>query len=236
LRPHLKRNWCIGKITAEYVFRMETLLLLYGLIYDAAFPVVCFDERPCFLIGEVVEGLACGPEQIAKQHYSYSKHGSCVVLGAVEPLAGKRLMKVYAQRTKKEYTEFMQELAKLYPNAQRIRLVQDNLNTHSANAFYEHLPAEEAAALAARFEFYYTPKCGSWLNMIELEFSALSRQCLNRRIPTQDELEKQVLIWAQERNQKQIKITWQFTVDKARETLNTQYVKVNPENSKYQKT
>ena len=223
-------------MSSEYVFRMETLLLLYALVYDGAYPVVCFDERPCFLIGEVVAGIGCGPEQVAKQHYAYSKHGSCVVMGAVESLSGKRLMKVYKQRTKKEYTAFMQELAAAYPDAMKIRLVQDNLNTHTPNAFYECLSAEEAAKLAARFELYYTPKCGSWLNMIELEFSALSRQCLNRRIASQDALEKQVLIWADERNQKQIGIKWQFTVAKARDTLNSQYVKVNPKNLKYKET
>jgi transposase len=211
-------------------------LQLYALPYDEAYPVVCFDERPCFLIGDVVEGLASQPGQVAKQHYSYSKHGSCVVLGAVEPLAGKRLMQVYAQRTKKEYTEFMQALAAAYPRAEKIRLVEDNLNTHTPNAFYEHLSAEEAATLAARFEFYYTPKCGSWLNMIELDFSALARQCLNRRIPTQEALTKQVSIWTQARNHQQVRINWQFTVSQARETLNKQYVKVNPDNEKYKKT
>ena len=223
-------------MTSEYVFRMETLLLVYALVYDGAFPVVCFDERPCFLIGDVVEGLSCGPEQIAKQHYAYSKHGSCVVMGALEPLTGKRLMGVYKQRTKKEYTAFMQQLAAAYPRAVKIRLVQDHLNTHTPNAFYECLSADEAAKLAARFEVYYTPKCGSWLNMIELEFSALSRQCLNRRIAIQDELEKQVLAWADERNQKKVKIHWQFTVETARDTLNSQYVKVNTENAKYKVT
>lgn len=130
----------------------------------------------------------------------------------------------------------MQMIADSYPKALKIRLVQDNLNTHTPNAFYECLPAKEAAALAARFEFYYTPKCGSWLNMIEIEFSALSRQCLNRRIPTQDQLEKEVLAWVASRNQAGIKIKWQFTVAQARETMNTQYVKVNPVNRKYEKT
>lgn len=179
---------CIGQINSEYLFRMETLLDLYTQPYDDRYPVVCFDERPCFLIGDVVEGLTPQSGRVAKQHYSYSKHGSCVVLDAVEPLQSQRLLKVYSQRTKKEYTQFIQALAALYPDAIKIRLVQDNLNTHSPNAFYEQLPAVEAAALAARFTFYYTPECASWLNIIELEFSALSRQCLNRRIPTQEQL------------------------------------------------
>lgn len=141
---------------------METLLQLYALPHDARYPLVCFDERPCFLIGDVVEGLAPRPGRVAKEHYSYTKHGSCVVLAAVEPLQGQRLVAVFSQRTKKEYTRFLQKLAAAYPDAVKIRLVQDNLNTHSPNAFYEQLPAAEAAALVARFEFYYTPRCGSW--------------------------------------------------------------------------
>jgi hypothetical protein len=223
-------------MNSEYVARMETLLALYGLAYDAHYPLICFDERPCFLIGNLVEGLAPQPGKVAKEHYAYSKHGSCVVLGAVEPLGGQRLIRVYSQRTKKEYTQFMQTLAAAYPDAVKIRVVQDNLNTHTINAFYEHLAAEEAACLAARFEFYYTPKSGSWLNMIELEFSALARQCLNRRIPTQDELEQEVLAWVAERNRQGVKLHWQFTVSQARETLNSQYTKVNPANKQYQKT
>ena len=211
-------------------------MLLYALAVDEQYPLVCFDERPCFLIGDVVEGLAPASGQVAKEHYSYSKHGSCVVMGAVAPHLGQRLMAVYEQRTKKEYTDFMQKLADCYPKAVNIRLVQDNLNTHSVNAFYACLPADEAAALAARFTFYYTPKCGSWLNMIEIEFSALSRQCLNRRIPTQAELARQVLAWTASRNQSGVKIKWQFTVEQARQTLNTQYVRVNPANVKYKKT
>lgn len=184
----------------------------------------------------MVGGLAPQPGQVAKEHYSYSKHGSCAVLAAVEPLGGKRWMQVYSQRTKKEYTDFMQKLAASYPKAVKIRLGQDNLNTHNASSFYQHLPAEEAFALMNRFEFYYTPKSASWLNMIEIEFSVLARQCLNRRLPAQDELAKQVTAWADERNQKQVKIKWQFTVEKARSTLNSQYVKVNSENLKYKST
>ena len=120
---------------------MENLLMLYAKPYDAAYPLVCFDERPCFLIGDVVEGLAPQPGKVAKEHYSYSKHGSCVVMAAVEPLQGQRLVSVSAQRTKKEYTEFMQKLACMYPNAVKIRVVQDNLNTHNYSSFYEHLSA-----------------------------------------------------------------------------------------------
>ena len=221
---------------------MEALLTLYAQPYDPRFPVVCFDERPCFLLGDVVEGLAPQPAQpgkagqVAKQHYAYSKHGSCCVLAAVEPLTGQRLYQVRAQRTKREYTQFMQQLAARYPQATKIRLVQDNLNTHTLSTFYDWLPAAMAQQLATRFEVHYTPKCGSWLNQIELDFSALSRQCLKRRIPTQAQLAYQVYCWSRQRQAEGSKIHWQFTITQARHTLNSQYSKVNKANKHYAKT
>ncbi len=209
---------------------MEELLALYALPYDALYPVVCFDERPCFLIGEVIEPIAMQAGKSAKEHYSYEKNGSCCLLAAIEPLTGKRLAQVHAQRTKKEYTLFMQELAKQYPEAIKIRLVQDNLNTHDASAFYENLPAPEARALAERFTFQYTPKAASWLNMIEIEFSAIARLCLKQRIPTQMLLEHKVLALIKDRQEKQIKINWQFSIKDARSKLNRHYVNINPDN------
>ena len=155
---------------------------------------------------------------------------------AIEPLTGKRLAQVHPQRTKKEYTLFCQALAALYPEATKIRLVQDNLNTHNASAFYENLPAAEAFALAERFEFNYTPKSASWLNMIEIEFSAVSRQCLDRRIPTIEELEKEVLALIKERSQKKIKINWQFSIESARSKLNRHYQRIFADNSQYKET
>lgn len=215
---------------------MEALLWLYLLPYDARFPVVCFDERPCFLIGEEVEPLAMQTGKVRKEHYTYEKNGSCALLATIEPLRGKRLAKVYKQRTKKEYALFFKELAALYPTAEKIRVVQDNLNTHNTSSFYEHFSAEEAFALAQRFEFYYTPKSASWLNMIEIEFSALVKQCLSRRIPTQEQLNKEVVAIVNERNQKQIKIHWQFSIEKARQKLNSAYTNVNSANEAYKKT
>jgi len=212
---------------------MERILWLYSLPYDAKFPVVCFDERPCFLIGEEVEPLAMQSGQVRKEHYAYEKNGSCALLAAIEPLTGKRLAQVHPQRTKKEYTLFMQALAASYPNAVKIRLVQDNLNTHNASAFYENLPAHEAFALAQRFEFNYTPKAASWLNMIEIEFSALARLCLKRRIPNIIQMEKEILAIVKERNFKKIKIHWQFSIESARNKLNSHYKNVLPENVKY---
>ena len=221
---------------------METLLTLYAQPYDPRFPVVCFDERPCFLLGDVVQGLAPQPAhpgkkaQPGKQHYAYSKHGSCCVLAAVEPLPGQRLYQVRAQRAKRDYTPFRQQLAARYPQATKIRLVQDNLHTHALSTFYDCLPAAMAEKLAARFQVPYTPKGGSWLNQMELDFSALSRQCLKRRLPTQAQLAYQVHCWSRQRQQQGVKLRWQFTVVRARQTLNSQYGKGNKANKHYANT
>jgi DDE superfamily endonuclease len=172
---------------------MEDLLWLYGLPLDPLHPVVCFDERPCFLIGDVAQPLALKAGEPLKERYEYQKNGSCSLLAALEPLTGKRVAQVYGQRTKREYALCCRELSQAYPEAKKIRLVQDNLNTHGTSAFYETFGPEEAFALAQRFEFHYTPKKGSWLNLIEIEFSALARNCLNRRIASQGELEREAL-------------------------------------------
>ncbi len=219
-------------MNAAFIANMERILWLYSLAYDEKYPVLCFDERPCFLIGDTIEPLAMQTGKVAKENYAYSKHGSCCLLASIEPLTGKRLAQVHKQRTKKEYTIFMQTLSMQYPNAVKIRLIQDNLNTHNISSFYENLPADEAFELAQRFEFYYTPKSASWLNIIEIEFSALARQCLNRRIPTQQMLEKEISTLVKERNDKKIKIEWQFSIQKARTKLNRHYKKVNTDNEK----
>ncbi len=143
---------------------MEALLALYALPYEPAYPVICFDERPCFLIGDTVEPLALQSGQVRKEHYAYEKLGSCALLAAIEPLTGRRLAQVYARRTKREFTHFCQALAATYPDAIKLYLVLDNLNTHTTSAFYDSLPADEAFALAQRFVFHFTPKAASWLN------------------------------------------------------------------------
>lgn len=205
---------------------MERILWLYALSYQSEYPVLCFDERPCQLLGEVIEPRAMKPGKVRKEHATYERNGTCALLAAIEPLTGKRFGLVTHQRTKKEYAEFCRDLAAQYPNAKKIRLVQDNLNTHHAGSFYEHLPVEEAFALAQRFEFYYTPKSASWLNMIEIEFSALARQCLKRRIPDIHTLARQVTSLIKRRNQKRIKISWQFSIKKARTKLRSHYDKL----------
>jgi len=212
---------------------MERILWLYGLPYNPQYPVVCFDERPCFLIGDLLPPMPMQPGHVRKEHYAYEKQGSCALLAAIEPLTGLRLGQVREQRTKREYMEFCQALAAAYPDAIKIRLVQDNLNTHNASAFYEYLPADEAFALAQRFEFYYTPKSARWLNMIECEFSALSRGCLHQRIPTIEQLRTSVLALLEERSAKKIKIHWQFSIQAARTKLNTHYERVQKANGKF---
>ncbi|HMN12067.1 MAG TPA: IS630 family transposase [Bellilinea sp.] len=218
---------------SRFLARMEQILELYAMPYNPLYPVVCYDERPCFLIGDKVEPLALQTGKVRKEHYAYEKLGSCSLLASIEPLTGQRLAQVHPQRTKREYTLFCQALANEYPEAIKIRLVQDNLNTHDTSAFYENLPADEALALAERFEFYFTPKSASWLNMIEIEFSALARQCLHRRIPTMVLLEQEVLALVQERDTKHIKIDWQFSIQTARTKLNSHYTAVQIDNKKF---
>ena len=208
---------------------MERVLWLYALPYDWRYPVVCFDERPCFLIGEEVAPLNAKPGQVAREHYAYRKHGSCCLLAAIEPKTGRRLAHLYPQRTKREDALFLRALAARYPAAEKIRLVQDNLNTHDTSSLYETFPAEEAFALAQRFECFFTPKAASWLNRIEIEFSALARECLHRRIPSFDTLEREIMTLVEERQTKAVKITWQFSLSCARQTFARHYQRVRQE-------
>ena len=188
------------------------------------------------MIGEVQLPRPTRKGEIAKQHYEYEKHGSCALLAAIEPKTGVRLGQMYERRTKREFTDFCQALAAHYTEATKIRLILDNLNTHNASSFYEHLNAHEAFALAQRFEFIYTPKKASWLNMIECEFSVVSRVCLDRRIASRERLRSEVLALLQERSAKGIKIHWQFSMQAARSKLNTYYTRVNSTNQQYKVT
>lgn len=216
-----------------FLAKMEIILRLYLLPYNPKKPVVCYDERPCFLIGDTIEGLEMKPGQVAKENYAYTKHGSCSILAMIEPLTGKRYARIRRKRRKKEFALYMQKLETLYPEAEVITVVLDNLNTHNFSSFYETFDAEEAARLTDRFEFIYTPKSGSWLNMIEIEFSALSRQCLNRRIASIGELSNEVIAYFKERSEKGIKINWQFSCETARQKLNRRYSQVNKLNLKF---
>jgi len=202
---------------------MEQVLDTYEQSYDPRRPVVCFDERPCQLLGDVLVPIPMKPGNVERQDYHYERHGTCVVLMAIEPLSGRRMVKVTEQKTKKDYAEFMKTLASHYPEAQKIVLVQDNLNTHNPSSFYEVFDAPEAFALSQRFEMVYTPKKASWLNMAEIELSALSKQCLDRRIANMRSLAREVISWSAKRNRLRTKITWQFTKNKARQKLSKLY-------------
>jgi hypothetical protein len=217
---------------------MEKILWVYRLDYNPLRPVLCYDERPCFLIGDVVRGIPIkeGENGVAKEHYSYEKLGSCSLLATIEPLTGKRIADVFDQRRKIEFALHFQKIAAQYPDAEKIIVILDNLNTHNESSFYEVFEAAEAFRLANKFEFIHTPKSASWLNMIEIEFSAISRLCLDQRIPSKEKLEKEVLAIIKERSDKEIKINWQFSVETAREKLNRHYQNVNSNNAKYQKT
>lgn len=195
---------------------MEKVLDTYTEPYNEENPVVCYDERPCQLIGDVLIPIEMKPWQVKKEDYHYERHGVCNVLLAIEPLTGFRFAKVTEQRTKKDYAEFMMDLEKLFPKAKKIKLIQDNLNTHNPSSFYEAFSSETAFKLSERFEMIYTPKKASWLNMAEIEFSALSKQCLDRRIKNIKFLESETLAWVNDRNNKSVIINWQFTKNHAR--------------------
>ena len=206
---------------------MEQVLDTYEQPYDRRRPVVCFDERPCQLLGDVLMPIPMKPGRVERQDYHYQRHDTCVVLMAVEPLAGCRIVKVTKQKTNRDYAEFMKDLASPYPDADKIVLAQDNLNTHNPSSFYEVFDAPEAFALSQRFEMVDTPKKASWLNMAEIELPALSKQCLDRRIDQRCILAKEVLIWSAKCNRLQTKITWHFTKSNAREKLSKVYNTIN---------
>jgi len=205
---------------------MEDILHLYNLPADEKRPVICFDELPVQLLGEVCMPLPMKAGQPKRIDYEYERGGTCSLLVACEPLTGVRLVETSKQRTKADYCRFMQRVTALYPNADKIVLVQDNLNTHNASSFYENLSPAAAFELSQRFEMHYTPKKGSWLNMAELELSALSRICLSRRIPSIEELDREIQSLVKERNELKIKVEWQFSIAKAREKLSRHYEQV----------
>ena len=205
---------------------MEDVLAVYHLPYDAKRPVICLDELPFQLLGEKVAPLSMKEGKEKKFDSEYERNGVASVFLAFEPLTGKRLVSVYERRTKSDYCRFAQEVVKFWSEAATIVEVQDNLNTHNASSFYENLPPSEARELTKRFEMHYTPKKGSWLNMAEMELSALSRQCLSRRIPAIETLSRELESIVKERNKLAIKFKWQFTVENAREKLTRHYENV----------
>jgi len=203
---------------------MEDVLEVYTRPYDERYPQVGVDEMSRQLISETRVPLPMQPGQPACYDYEYERHGTCNLFVASEPLAGKRSLKVTEHRTKQDFAQFIRDLVDVYyPSAEKIILVMDNLNTHTPAALYEAFPAAEARRLVEKLEIHYTPKHGSWLNMAEIELSVLSRQCLDRRIGKQAELEQEVAAWQARRNAQLVRINWRFTTADARIKLRRLY-------------
>ena len=217
-------GWVIApEANAEFVAAMERVLDVYRRRYDAANPVVCMDETPRQLIGQTRDPIAAAPGRPEREDYEYRRLGVCNVFMACEPLAGRRMTEVTERRTKIDGAHFVEKIAAQYPQAERITLVMDNLNTHGPASLYEAFSPEKAKALWNRFEFVYTPKHGSWLNMAEIEINVMVRQCLSRRIADIATLRREVTAWQAHRDQRKAKINWQFTTDAARIKLKRLY-------------
>jgi transposase len=202
---------------------MEDVLDLYAEPYDPRRPVVCFDEKPLQLLEETRQPRPVAPGQPAQVDYEYRRKGTANLFMAVEPLAGWRQVSVTERRTKLDFAEQLQALSEHYADAERIRVVLDNLSTHGLACLYEAFPPEQARRLARRLEFHYTPKHGSWLNMAEIELSVLSSQCLDRRLSDLAIVAKETDAWMTQRNQDKAMIEWRFTVRDARRRLSHLY-------------
>lgn len=202
---------------------MERVLDIYKRPYDPTNPVICMDESPKQLIEESRPRKKMKPGRETRVDYEYIRHGVVNVFMANEPLRGKRFTQITEFKTKKEWAHFIKKISKKYARANKITLVMDNYKTHVAAALYENFEPIEAKKLWDRFEFIYTPKHGSWLNMAEIELHVLNGQCLNRHIATMQEIEEEVNAWEKARNNKICKINWQFTTKEARIKLKRLY-------------
>jgi hypothetical protein len=203
---------------------MEDVLDIYAEAYDETQPVVCFDERPCPLIAETREPLACQPGRARRVDYEYERHGVCNAFLMFQPLAGWRSVKVTERRTKQDFAQVMRELVDVhFPQAERIRVVLDNLNVHTLSALYEVFPAHEARRIVKKLEFHFTPKHASWLNMAEIEFSVMVRQCLKRRIGERTTLAAELSAYVKQRNEAKSTVRWQFDIQQARTKLGRLY-------------
>jgi transposase len=203
---------------------MEDVLDVYTQPYDPQRPLICMDETSRQLLADVYAPLPIEPGKPERYDFQYERHGVAQVFLFLEPLVGKRQVKVTEQRTRKDWAEAMRELSDVhYPQADQIVVVLDNLNTHSPASFYQAFEPEEAHRLTKRFEFHYTPKHGSWLNMAEIELSVLGRQCLNRRLPSREDMSREALAWMEERNAQVVKVQWRFTTADARIKLRHLY-------------
>jgi hypothetical protein len=219
------KEWCIPpEASGEFVYHMEDVLAVYHRPYDPRYPQVCMDELLKQLVGETRVPMAAKPGHVQRYDYEYERLGTTNLFLFVEPLRGWRHVQVTARRTKHDWAHAIRELVDIhYPDAEKIVLVMDNLNTHGLGSLYEAFPATEANRIANRLEVHPTPKHGSWLNMAEIELSVLSRQCLNRRIPTAAEVMREAAAWETKRNARGSTINWRFTTADARIKLTRLY-------------
>ena len=224
LKPWRRKMWCIPQVDADYVARMEDVLDLYAEPPNAQRPVVCFDESPIQLIGEVRHPIPPAPGQIERYDCEYRRNGTANLFVFLDANRPWRRVKVTERRTAVDFAVCMRELADLhYPNAERIRVVLDNLSTHSAGALYQTYPADEARRLLRRLEFHYTPKHASWLNMVEIEIGVLASQCLDRRIESYADLVAETAARQKQRNAARARVDWTFTTEKARAKMGRAY-------------
>ncbi len=225
MKPWKVVGWIIPPSqSSQFVANMEQVLDVYKRQYDKAFPVICMDESPKQLIKETRVPIPMKPGQDARQDFEYERCGVANIFLASEPLKGKRYVEVTERRTKADWAVFIKQIAdEWYKGAKKITLVMDNLATHKASALYEVYPPKEAKRIWDRFEFIYTPKHGSWLNMAEIELNVLMGQCLNRRIDKIETMKQEVNAWKEHRNNKKAVINWQFTNKEARVKLKRLY-------------
>ena len=222
--------WCIPPHQdARFVAAMEDVLEVYARPHNAQKPVVCLDEAAKQLLGESREPQPAAPGRVARYDNEYERHGTCSLFMVFEPLAAKRWVQVKERRTSLDYAHVVQwMLDEAYPHAEKVVLVQDNLNTHGPHSLYQAFAPQEARRLIERIEWHYTPKHGSWLNMAELELSVLARQCLRERMESQQNLERHIQAWQHRRNQTATRVNWQFTTQDARIKLKRLYPNLLP--------
>jgi len=224
LKPWRKDMWCIPQVDGAYVARMEDVLDLYAEAPDPDRPVVCFDESPTQLIGEVRQPIPAAPGQLERYDCEYRRNGTANLFVFLDAHRPWRTVKVTEHRAAGDFAQCMRDLVDIhFPEARQIRVVLDNLSTHSAGAIYETFPAPEAHRILRRIEFHYVPKHASWLNMVEIEIGVLRGQCLNRRISTRDQLIAEIAAWEKQRNAAGAKIQWMFTTERARAKLARAY-------------
>jgi transposase len=224
LKPWRKDMWCIPQVDGEYVARMEDVLDLYAEEPDPKRPVICFDESPTQLIGEVRQPISAEPGQLERYDCEYKRNGTANLFILLDAHRPWRKVKVTDRRAAEDFADCMRDLSDVYfPAAERIRVVLDNLSTHSAAALYQSLPACEARRLLRRLEFHYVPRHASWLNMVEIEIGVLRSQCLDRCIATQEQLASEIAAWERQRNTSGARIKWMFTTEKARVKMGRAY-------------